>query len=246
MTRPTPISVARRLVRERFPAAEQAWLGGSVVRGEATATSDLDITVLDRTATAHRNSLRYGGWPVELFVHSEASIRHFVAKDLKQRKPSMARLVAEGVPLLTGSGGQGVRTHCEQVLADGPGPLSADVVDQYRYALSDLVDDVRGDVDGVVGTAIAVETWRRSADLILGINGRWSGGGKWLMREILALDAALGTRWAVTLDGALRSALNGDSSALLKVAEDVLEAAGGRLWEGFQQVAVIAEEARSV
>ncbi|NGN91132.1 hypothetical protein G5C66_00045 [Nocardioides sp. KC13] len=56
--------------------------------------SDLDITVLDATATAHRESLRHLGWPVELFVHTEASIRHFVGRDLANRKPTMARLVA--------------------------------------------------------------------------------------------------------------------------------------------------------
>ena len=69
------------LVNDRFPAAVQAWLAGSVVRGTATATSDLDIdiTVLDETAVVHRESLRFEGWPVELFVNCEAGIRLFVA-----------------------------------------------------------------------------------------------------------------------------------------------------------------------
>jgi hypothetical protein len=81
------------LVRDRFPAATQAWLAGSVVGGEATATSHLDIMVLDETAVVHRESLRHEDWPVELFVNGGAGVRHFVAKDIAHRKPSTARLV---------------------------------------------------------------------------------------------------------------------------------------------------------
>lgn len=40
------IADARRCVVAWFPEARAAWLGGSVVRGGATSTSDLDITVL--------------------------------------------------------------------------------------------------------------------------------------------------------------------------------------------------------
>ncbi|MFC0627973.1 nucleotidyltransferase domain-containing protein [Kribbella deserti] len=69
------LEVAARLVGERFPGALAAWLGGSVARGTATRTSDLEITVLLAGPPApYRESLEYGGWPVELFVHTEASL----------------------------------------------------------------------------------------------------------------------------------------------------------------------------
>ncbi|SDK54720.1 hypothetical protein SAMN05428985_104448 [Nocardioides sp. YR527] len=35
MTLPEPLDAARDLVGQRFPAATQAWLGGSVILGEA-------------------------------------------------------------------------------------------------------------------------------------------------------------------------------------------------------------------
>lgn len=203
--------------------------------------SDLDITVLDATATAHRESLSHLGWPVELFVHTEASIRHFVGRDLTDRKPTMARLVARGVPLLPGDGGTEVRRYCDDVLQAGPTPLPASALASARYALSDLVDDLRGAAPGPEGTAIAVETWRRTAELVLDVNGCWRGGGKWLMRELIALDGLTGTSWALRLDAGLAAALAGDFVALRQAAEECLALAGGRLWEGFHQAASIDE-----
>lgn len=234
---PDPVATAQDLVRERFPGAEQAWLGGSVVMGGATPMSDLDITVLDETATVHRESLRRLGWPVELFVHTEASIRHFVTRDLAERKPTMARLVARGVPLLPGDGGAAVRRYCTDVLQTGPTPLPTEAMAGHRYALSDLVDDLQGAAPDPEGTAIAVETWRRTAELVLDLNGCWRGGGKWLMRELTALDTAAGTTWALRLDAGLAAALAGDTAPLREIAEGCLALAGGRLWEGFHQAA---------
>lgn len=241
MTREEAIEVASQLVKERFSLAAQAWLGGSVALGQVTSTSDLDITILDESAVVHRESLKFAGWPVELFVHSEASIRHFVAKDIAQRKPSMARLIAKGIELLPGGGGDAVRKHCEHVLAAGPGTLSTDALNGARYALSDLVDDLRGAEPGPVCTAIAVEAWRRAGDLLLAINGHWTGSGKWLVRELMSLDKSSGTTWAMKLHESLQHAVAGETEALERVSAEVLAAAGGRLWEGYSQVAANVE-----
>lgn len=237
--RPDPVAAAQDLVLARFPRAEQAWLGGSVVLGGATPMSDLDVTVLDPTATAHRESLRHLGWPVELFVHTEASIRHFVGRDLTDRKPTMARLVARGVPLLPGDGGTEVRRYCDDVLQAGPTPLPAETLAGARYTLSDLVDDLQGTGAGPERTAIAVETWRRTAELVLDVNGCWHGSGKWLVRELIAFDVAAETTWTARLDAGLASAIAGDTLLLEQAAEECLALAGGRLWEGFHQAASI-------
>ena len=98
------VETARQLVEGRFPEARAAFLAGSVVLGGATATSDLDVTVLRAEGAAYRESLEYAGWPVELFVHTPASVRHYVAKDLERRRPTMARLVSAGVVLLDHDG----------------------------------------------------------------------------------------------------------------------------------------------
>ncbi len=237
MDRPEPLTAARSLVADRFPDAVQAWLAGSVTTGTATDTSDLDITVLLDDVEVHRESLVHEGWPVELFVHVDSSIRHFVQKDLARRRPTMARLVALGVPLVEGDGGADVRAYCERMLADGPGPLDPEALDLARYALTDLLDDLRGGGPAEVMGAVAVEVWRETASMLLAVHERWTGSGKWLVRELASLDLAEHTAYAADLHEALRQALDGSTEPLADLADVVLDLAGGPLWAGYRAAA---------
>ena len=45
--RPQPIEAASKFIEDHFPKCNAALLAGSVIRGEATETSDLDIIVFD-------------------------------------------------------------------------------------------------------------------------------------------------------------------------------------------------------
>ncbi len=234
MERPDPLTAARDLVAGRFPDATQAWLSGSVVLGGATETSDLDITVLLEEVEVRRESLVHDGWPVELFVHVPASVRHFVEKDLARRRPTMARLVATGIPLVSGDGGAEVRAYCERTLETGPARPAPDELAMARYALTDLLDDLRGGGADDVLDAVSVEVWRSTAELVLAAHEWWHGTGKWLVRELAALDRREGTSYAADLHAALRAALAGDRSRLMDLAGQALDLAGGPLWAGFR------------
>jgi predicted nucleotidyltransferase len=238
--RPPAEEAARTLVTERYPDAVQAWLAGSVSRGEGTPTSDLDITVLLDEVEVHRETVEYAGWPAELFVHTAASIEFFVAKDLARRHPTMARLVATGIPLL-GEGGADVRRHCAEALERGPGPVSDADLEVMRYGLTDLLDDLADVRPGPETTATAVGVWRAAAELTLAAGATWNGTGKWLARELGSLDERRGTQVAAELDEALRRALDGDPDELAAVAGAVLEGCGGRFHAGLHLVADLPE-----
>jgi hypothetical protein len=237
VTRPPAETAARALVHELFPDAVQAWLAGSTTSGRATPTSDLDITVLLDEAEVRRETIDHAGWPVELFVHTAASIEFFVAKDLARRHPTMARLVATGVPLLGRDGGSDVRRLCEDVLAAGPGPMSPADLELMRYGLTDLLDDLAHARAGDETTATATGVWRATAELALAAGETWNGAGKWLMRELRALDEREGTQVAADLDTGLRRALDGDPAALVSTADGVLGRCGGRFRAGLYLVA---------
>jgi hypothetical protein len=155
-----PVLDARDVVAELFPQARWAILTGSVITSARTAGSDLDIVVLlpDGDPQApHRDSRRYRGWPVELFVHDEQTLRHYLATELASRKPHLHRMVGTGVAL---TGDPAVwRERCAKVLAGGPPPLTDEERDRARCGLTDLLDDLAHAADPGERTVIAAEAW---------------------------------------------------------------------------------------
>ncbi|MFI5891410.1 nucleotidyltransferase domain-containing protein [Actinoplanes sp. NPDC051513] len=215
-----PVSAARELVRVRFPEASWALLTGSVVTAHRTAGSDLDIVVMHDDDTGYRESLRYRGWPVELFVHTPARLAGFLERELAARKPSTHRMLASGVPLVGDPGD--LPAHCARVLAAGPGPLPAAERDRLRYGLTDLLDDYRHAGDAGERTVIAAALWTEAGRAAPAFAGRWISGGKWLLRELRELDPPLAARWLAARD---------DPAGF---ATEILERAGGPLFEGYR------------
>jgi hypothetical protein len=230
------VSTARELVLQRFPDARAAWLAGSVVSGTATPTSDLDVTVLLTGPPApFRESLAHEGWPVELFVHSAESVRHWLGRDLARRRPTLARLIATGVTLVDVDGSAGpVAARCDEVLAAGPGVLDDASRDALRYGLTDLLDDLAGDPGPPVRTAVAVALWEQAAQLLLGGEGRWWGTGKWLVRELEACDEDGGTAYTRRLHDGMLAAARGETDLLVGAVDEILDRHGGRLWAGYR------------
>ncbi|MCX4097584.1 nucleotidyltransferase domain-containing protein [Nocardia sp. alder85J] len=228
--------IAYRLVSHRFPEARAAWLGGSAAAGTGTVTSDLDITVLlAGTPAPYRESLSYGGWPVELFVQTEESIRWFCADERRRGKPTTLRLIGDTTILVDRDGsGARLQAACVAAIGAGPDPVSAEELDEMRYRVTDLLDDLIGGAPEHEDLLIAAELWRGTAELLLAGNGHWRGGGKWLHREAVAHDLAAGTDYAETLARATRSVAQGSAEPMVAVVSEVLELFGGPLFDGYR------------
>ncbi|GAB2606638.1 nucleotidyltransferase [Paractinoplanes abujensis] len=215
-----PIADARELVAARFPDATWAVLTGSVLGPARTAGSDLDIVVVRDTDPGFRESLRFRGWPIELFVHTPARLERFLASELAARKPTLHRMVATGVPL-TGDPAE-ARRRCAKVLADGPAPLTEAERDRLRYVLTDLLDDFRHVTDPGERAVLAAAVWTETARARLLLGGGWVSHGKWLLRELRAHDPAFAERWLAVREDAA------------DLAREVLGGAGGPLFEGYR------------
>ena len=74
------LTTARTLVEERCPDAVWAILTGSALGPRRTAGSDLDIVVLREDGPTYRESLRFRGWPVELFVQTPEALAATLAR----------------------------------------------------------------------------------------------------------------------------------------------------------------------
>jgi hypothetical protein len=227
-----PVDAAQRVAAEHFPEAIAVLLGASVLGAARTATSDLDlVVVLDGPPAPFRQTLRAHGWVVETFVHTRSSLEHYWGLDVQQRRPALLRMCAQSRVVASPAGeAERIRTEAQERLAAGPPQLTADERDRHRYVLTDLLDDLEGCQDPGELAHIAAGVLVRASEVALVVSGRWRGTGKWLHRELVALDAGL----AAELVTAHRAALaDGDTAPLSGVAHRVLEQAGGRLLEGF-------------
>jgi len=223
-----PVAAARALVDELFPDALFAYLGGSVVSGRRTATSDLDVVVvIVGLVRPRRESLRWREWPVELLVHSQTSLPVFLDQDVARRRPTLLRLCAEGVVLVdhTGGGAAALQEELRARLAAGPGLPASGALERARYVLSDLLDDLSGATDPGERAFIGWHVVEETARLSLSLGGAWQGDGKWLLRELRAHDPELAGELLTTRE---------DPALLAAVAGRVLARAGGRLWEGYR------------
>src|SRR5690349_7126567 len=92
------LAVARLVVSQRYPGAAVAFAAGSLVRGEGTAYSDLDLVVVYPTLpAAYRESFRFDGLPVEVFVHDPGTLEYFfVEMDAASGIPALPQMVVEG------------------------------------------------------------------------------------------------------------------------------------------------------
>ena len=222
-----PVADARNLVAERFPAALAAFLGGGVLSARRTVTSDLDIVVvLEGPPAPYRESLRWRGWPVELFVHDRVSIGTFFARDAERRKATLARMVADGATLTDRDDtAASIRERARLFLAAGPPVLATAELDLRRYGLTDLLDDLAGSTEAGETAVIGWTVWVQTAELALLLADSCLGGGKWLLRELRAADPALAAELLAAI---------GDPVRLTAAADQVLSRAGGRLWEGYR------------
>jgi hypothetical protein len=226
---------ARLIYETQYPDAAAVLLAGSVVRGEATAHSDLDLVVLyERVPHAWRESFVCDGWPVEAFVHDVETLRYFfVEVDGRAGTPSLAAMVLEGVDV-TAADPPGVVTAAAKqlaaaIIAAGPAAWDERELRQRRYVLTDLVDDLRAPRSHAERVAAGARLYELLADCILRAAGRWSARGKSIPRVLAQYDATLAARFVAAFDALFAG---GDAAAVVALVDDVLRPLGGFLFEG--------------
>ncbi|WP_371791699.1 nucleotidyltransferase domain-containing protein [Streptomyces sp. NBC_01471] len=230
------VEIAGELVRDRFPEARAAFLAGSVLTHRRTPTSDLDIVVLLTGPPApFRESLVHEGWPVELFVQTEADWRLFAERETADRKSPLLAMCADGMLLIDADGlGAVLQAESRERLAAGPPPVSATELEDRRYALTDTLDDLRGCTDLLEQAYLVADLLQRASELALLAGGHWLGGGKWLSRRLAAADPGLHRRLTAGAAAAMSQRADG-TGHFTEAVKEVLELAGGPLWAGYSR-----------
>src|SRR5690606_32336160 len=155
LDRLNPIQAATHFIAERFPNCQGALLAGSIVRGEATETSDLDIVIVDSSLqNSYRESLSALGWPIEIFVHNLTSYRYFFEMDCKDATPHLPKMVSEGIIIKDEGIIQSIKAEANELLRRGPEKWSNETIMTKRYFITDTLDDFIGSQNRAEGIFI--------------------------------------------------------------------------------------------
>jgi hypothetical protein len=228
------IRVAHAIRSARFPDAAAVFAAGSIVRGEGTAYSDLDLVVLyARLACAYRESFRFNGFPVEVFVHDPGTLDYFFFEvDRPSGIPALPQMVVEGVEIpAPNDTSRALKVQAASLIAAGPPPLDAESERLRRYAVTDLLDDLRGTRSYAELVATGARLYQELADYHLRRQGLWSARGKAIPRTLRAADPDLSARYCESFGSLFKL---GDPSGVIELAEELLHDAGGPLFEGYR------------
>ncbi len=237
MHRLDPRTAALEIVAERFEGAAVTFLGGSVMRGEGTETSDLDLVVVyERLDAAYRESFMHRGWPVEAFVHDPETLRYFFSHvDRASGVPSLPDMVASGVPLPRANDlSKSLQTLAEETISTGPPRWNDVEVAASRYAITNLADDLRSPRSRAELVATAAALYSALGEHFLRGQGLWSASSKAIPRRLEAVAPAFAGRFT---DAFERLFEKGQSEAVIRLCEEVLTPYGGWLFAGHKVVA---------
>lgn len=222
---------AKKIVDEQYPDCDAALLAGSIVRGEGTKTSDLDLVVFDFSIdNGYRESFYSLNWPVEAFVHNKNSYNHFVEKDLQRARPSLPRMMTEGIPVKGSEHIHPLKEEAAELISKGPEQWDQSQIDLMRYGITDALEDLKG----ATNRAEAIFTVNLLADQIhefyLRTNQQWIGHGKWVIRALRSYDEEFAKKYTRAFDQYYRT---GEKNEIQTIVEHVLEPHGGFLFEGY-------------
>jgi len=177
-TDPTPaeaLSIAKAVFHTRYAGATFAYAAGSIMRGEGTYLSDIDLVVIfDQLDAARRESFTVDGVPIEAFVHDSETLAWFVDEDVARGRPSILNMIVEGTAIgLDQDRAETLRANISARLARGPIPLSAIALNALRYEITDAVDDLRGDRTPSEAMAIGAMLHAKLVEIALRGRGHW-------------------------------------------------------------------------
>lgn len=220
--------------KEKFPNAKVIFLAGSFVRGEATSTSDLDLVVVfDQISCAYRESFVYKDWPVEVFVHDPQTLEYFFREvDAPTGIPSLANMVSEAIEIPASSHfSKELKGLANAVLYEGPPKWTETDIRNSRYAITDLIEDMKDPRSKQELCASATVLYSVLANHYFRVRNRWSAKGKSIPRKLKALDPIFAERFLTSFDNTF---IKFEVQAVIQLAEDILAPEGGFLFNGFK------------
>ncbi len=241
----SPLFVTKELFETRYKGADCVFVTGSVIRGEATAHSDLDLVVLyPRVERAYRESFFHKGWPVEAFIHDPETLRYFFNQvDKHLGRATLAEMIVDGheIPAATVLTSE-MKELASAALREGPPALAPDDLADRRYHISEILDDMREPRNRAELTASAALLYNELADFYFRTRRSWTASGKSVMKRMRRTDSVFAKKFSESFDEVFTS---GQAARVIALAEEMLAPHGGLLFEGYKRDVPLEWRAKS-
>ncbi|MDQ3712469.1 MAG: nucleotidyltransferase domain-containing protein [Acidobacteriota bacterium] len=208
------------------------FLAGSIVRGEGTPYSDLDLVVIfDNLPAAYCESFYFQGIAVEAFVHDPKTLNYFLYEvDRPSGIPALAQMILEGVEIPEASEfSQSLKQLAASVIELGPPSLSKEDIRKLRYNITNIVDDIRQPRSKDELVASGTDLYEALADYYFRVNNLWSAKGKSIPRVLKQADVDLCLRYCNSFEELFAG---GQPVKVIALAEEILKPYGGFLFDG--------------
>ena len=228
------IEVTKELLTSRYPKSSVIFLAGSLVRGEGTPFSDLDLAVIfEDLPAAYRDSYYFSGFPVEAFVHTPETLNYFLHEvDRPSGVPSLARMIVEGVETPQANQlSRCLKEMAASLLALGPPALDEATIDKWRYNITNLIEDIRQPRSQTELIATGAELYEKLADYYFRVNNIWSARGKSIPRTLKQTDEDLCQLYC---DAFAELFAHGQTEKAIALTEAILQPKGGFHFEGYR------------
>lgn len=190
-----PVEVAKDILKTRFPKALCGFAAGSFQRGEATASSDIDLVIIfEKLDFAWRESFLFEDWPVEAFVHDPDTLNYFFQEvNEKDGVLSLPNMVFEGTTVLAENEfSHALKKKAQKLLMGSPTPWTEEIIYHQRYGLTDLVDDLRAPRNELEAHITVGAIHEMLGNFYFRSKNLWSASRKHIPRRLLQLDQQMG------------------------------------------------------
>lgn len=228
------IEIANRIYKEKYNNSEFLILAGSIIRGEGTKTSDLDIVVFyNQLDCAFRESFIYDGIMVEVFAHDLSTLKYFMYKfDYNEGTPILATMITEGIVIPKATVlSEEIKKMAKDYIEKGPEEIDVEKINSIRYMITNLVDDLKDSKNRYEQIAIASCLYEDLAKLYFRANRYWIGKSKSIVRVMKKCNPEFTKRYNESFDLLFK---NGDDSKVVIIAQEILDMVGGYLFNGYK------------
>ena len=224
------IKITKEMLQTKYPLAEFAFLAGSIIRGEGTKYSDLDIVIIfENLPNAYRESFYFQGFPVETFVHTPETLNYFFDLDIAEKVPSLAVMVSEGIVIPNETDlSRNLKKLANEILSN-PLQITEDEIRGFQYWITDLIDDIREPRSKIELTASGTRLYEALSNCYFRINEMWMAKSKSIPRSLQKHSPEFYKEFTESFEELFTL---GKTERIIKLAENMLAPHGGFMFDG--------------